>query len=347
MTGIMLRVVLAAGATLAMLAAPVGQGGAQTPISLQGAGATFPAPLYYKWMEAYAKERPGIRISYDSVGSGDGISRFMAGTVDFAASDAALSEKDAERVPRGAVLVPATGGMIALAYNLPGLGGTLRLPRAIYVDIFLGKITNWSDPRIKQANAGLTLPNRTIAVVTRLDKSGTTFAFTTHLSAVSDAWRAGPGTGTLIEWPRNAMLARGNEGVASRIKISEGAIGYVEYGFAKRLGLTIAELQNKAGAFVAPGDRSGAVGLGEAIAARDSGFQPIVADPATPDAYPIVTFSWLILYRTYADEPKRQALREFVGWGLTAGQGLGGALGFIALPESVVARGQAVLASIR
>lgn len=347
MIGPRLRIIWLACAAALLAAAPITRSGAQSAVALQGAGATFSAPLFYKWMETYAKQRPGVRISYDSVGSGEGVSRFMAGVVDFAASEAAPSEKDMERVPRGALLVPATGGMIALAYNLPGIGGALRLPRDVYVDIFLGKVTNWSDPRIKQANAGLTLPNRTIAVVTRLDKSGTTFAFTSHLASVSDTWRAGPGLGTWIEWPHNAMLARGNEGVASRIKISEGSIGYVEYGFAKRLGLPMAELQNKSGRFVAPGELGAVAGLGEAVRAQDGGFRLSVTDPATPDAYPIVTFSWLLLYRSYPDEPKRQALREFVAWGLTSGQALGGPLGFVALPESVVARGQAVLEAIR
>jgi phosphate transport system substrate-binding protein len=321
--------------------------GAQTTATLSGAGATFPAPLLYKWMETYAKERPHVRISYDSVGSGEGVARFIAGGVDFAASDAPLSEKDAARVQRGALLVPATGGMIALAYNLPGLGGPLRLPRDVYVDIFDGKITSWSDSRIKQANSGLALPNRTIAVVARLDKSGTTFAFTNHLAAVSEAWRTSHGIGTSVEWPSNAMLARGNEGVASRIKISEGAIGYVEYGFAKRLGLSMAELQNKTGRYVAPGDRSGAAGLGEAAATQGNEFRPAFGDPATPEAYPIVTFSWLLLYGVYNDEPKREALRQFVSWGLTTGQSLGNPLGFVPLPEGVVARGKVVLASIR
>jgi phosphate transport system substrate-binding protein len=320
---------------------------AQAPVggvSLKGAGATFPAPLYYKWMEAYRQERPQVRLSYDSVGSGDGIVRFVAGAVDFGASDAALSEKDAEKVARGALLIPATAGMIALAYNLPGLQGTLKLPRDVYVDIMLGKITNWGDPRVRQANPGLSLQSRTIAVVARLDKSGTTYAFTNHLSAASEKWKAGPGVGTWIEWPRNAMLARGNEGVASRIKISEGAIGYVEYGFARRLGLAMAELQNKSGQFVAPNEATAKSALAESVAAR--GLKLFVTDPVDAGSYPIVTFSWLLLYRQYPEEQKR-ALREFVEWGLTKGQALGPALGFIPLPESVVEHSKLALGAIR
>jgi phosphate transport system substrate-binding protein len=214
--------------------------GPEGTVAIRGAGATFPAPLYYKWMEAYGKAHPGVNITYDAVGSGDGIGRFVAGSIDFGASDAVPSEQEMGRVGRGAVLVPATAGMIILAYNLPGLGGTLKLPRTVYADMLLGRIKSWDDPRIKQANPELKLPARAVAVVARLDKSGTTYALTNHLSAISDGWKNGPGVGTWIEWPGSVMLARGNEGVAARIKISEGSIGYVEYGFATRLGLPMA-----------------------------------------------------------------------------------------------------------
>lgn len=325
--------------------APVAaQGGA---VTLRGAGATFPAPLYHKWLEAYGRENPNLRITYDSVGSGDGISRFIAGTVDFGASDAALSDKDAAKVARGAVLVPATSGMIALAYNLPGLAQPLRLPRDVYVDILLGKIHNWGDPRIRQANPGASIQSRTIAVVARLDKSGTTHALTNHLSAISQTWRDGHGVANWIEWPRTAMLARGNEGVAARIRISEGSIGYVEYGFAKRLGLTMAELENKAGKYVAPDEAGAKSALSEVTAGGGSDFKLTVPDPATPTAYPIATFSWLMLYQRYEEAPKRAALTAFVDWSLTKGQELGPALGYVPLPDSVVARGRATLGTIR
>jgi len=341
---------LAAAAMLGLMLGPAAGAMAETKsdgMTLRGAGATFPAPLYYKWLEAYGRENPGLRITYDSVGSGDGISRFMAGTVDFGASDAALSAKDAEKVARGALLVPATSGMVALAYNLPGRAQPLKLPRDVYVDILMGKIRNWGDPRIRQANPGASLQSRSIAVVARLDKSGTTHALTSHLSAISDAWRNGPGIATWVEWPKTAMLARGNEGVASRIKISEGAIGYVEYGFAKRLGLTMAELENKAGKFVAPGEAGAKSALAEADIGDGAGFKLTVPDPAAPAAYPIATFSWLMLYGQYPDAPKRAALTAFVDWGLTKGQEFGPALGYVPLPENVVTRGRATLGTIR
>jgi phosphate transport system substrate-binding protein len=339
---------VAVAVTAVALATAVGDpAAAEAPIALRGAGATFPAPLYYKWAETFARSRPELRITYDSVGSGDGITRFVAGTVDFGASDAGIPDQEAAKVTRGALLVPGTAGMVALAYNLPGLGGPLRLPRAVYADILLGKIKHWNDPRLKAANPDLKLPDRTIAVVGRLDRSGTTFALTSHLSAVSEAWKSGPGAATLVEWPASAMLARGNEGVASRIKISEGSIGYVEYGFAKRLGLPLAEIENKSGRFVSPSEASGQSALAEATRAAAESARLVLTDPTAADAYPMVTMSWLLLYKQYPDEKTRMALKSFISWGLTEGQALARDLGFLPLPEVVAARGKTALDAIR
>jgi phosphate transport system substrate-binding protein len=339
------RRVLEGAAAVALLGP--GPTRAETPVTLRGAGATFPAPLYYKWAETFAKGRPELRITYDSVGSGDGVARFVAGAVDFGASDAGISDQDAAKVARGALLVPGAAGMVALAYNLPRLGGPLRLPRDVYADILLGKIKRWDDPRLKQANPGLALPDRTIALVARLDRSGTTFALTSHLSAISDAWKAERGTGTAIEWPHSAMLARGNEGVASRIKISEGSIGYVEYGFARRLGLALAEIENKSGKFVGPTETSGQSALAEASRSPADALRIFITDPAAPEAYPVVTFSWLLLYKQYPDEKTRLALKSFVAWGLTEGQAFARDLGFLPLPEVVASRGKTALDAIR
>ena len=232
-------------------------------------------------------------------------------------------------------------------YNLPGFKGPLRLPREVYVDILRGAIKSWDDPRIKAANPELTFPRRDIALVARLDRSGTTFALTGHLSAISETWRKGPGAGTAIEWPRHAMLARGNEGVASRVKISEGSLGYVEFGFASRLGLAMAELENKSGKFVKPGLASGQSALAESVSALGNPMRTDITDPAQPDSYPITTFTWLLLYRSYPDENRRNAVKEFVTWGLTAGQAHAQPLGYIALPESVVAWSRLAVGTIR
>src|SRR5262249_47406420 len=195
-------------------------------VQLRGAGATFPAPLYKKWREEYQKRQPQVQLSYDAVGSGEGIKRFTAGVVDFGASDAAMSDEQIAGIERGVQLVPATAGLIVLAYNLDGLGGDLKLKRDVYVDMFLGKLKRWDDPRIKATNPSLHLPSADIVLVTRQESSGTTYAFTNHLSAISEEWRdRGPGTGALIKWPGTVMQTPGSEGVAGRIRISKGAIG--------------------------------------------------------------------------------------------------------------------------
>ena len=230
-------------------------GAAMNDTSLHGAGSTFSAALYKQWIETYHREHPQVSITYDAVGSGEGVRRFVAGSVDFGASDVALSDREAAEISRGAVMVASTAGMVVLAYNVPGLRGELKLPRDVYPAILSGQIRRWDDPRIQAANPGVSLPHLNIVIVARQDSSGTTFALTNHLAAISLAWREqGLGVGKLVEWPASAMLASGNEGVAARIKISEGSIGYVEYGFAKRLGLPMAVLQNKAGKFVSPDD---------------------------------------------------------------------------------------------
>ena len=313
--------VFAAAAACTLFGASGHVRAATDELSLHGAGATFPAPLYQRWMEVYQKEHPGVSLSYDAVGSGEGVSRFIGGTVDFGATDAVLSDADIAKVANGVVVVPATAGMIVLAYNLPGLPAGLKLPRDVYTDIFAGKLATWDDPRLQKANPGISLPHRNIAVVARLDASGTSYAFTRHLNAVGGTWRdMNLGYGTVVAWPGSVMLARGNEGVAARIKISEGSIGYVEYGFAKRLGLPMAALQNKNRAFVVPSEQSGETALGEAAPSTPGDLRVDVADPALADSYPIVTYSWLLLYRAYADADKATAIKDFVFWGLHTGQ---------------------------
>ena len=225
---------------------------------LQGAGATFPAVLYDEWFRRYQSAHPTDVITYDAVGSGEGIRRFIGRAaaddekVDFGASDAAMRDDEMAMVSGGAVLLPVTAGSVALAYNLPGVTA-LKLSRQAYAGIFMGQIGSWSDPAIARTNPGTRLPNLTIATVVRQDGSGTTFAFTKHLDAINDAWRSQYGPATLVNWPGNSMRASGNEGVASRIEHSIGSIGYVSHEFAIRAGLKTALIQNRAGVFVAPG----------------------------------------------------------------------------------------------
>lgn len=317
---------------------------------LRGAGATFPAPLYKAWIKAYEAKAGNISMTYDAIGSGAGLSQFVTGSVDFAGTDAPITDADIAKVGRGVVSVPATAGMIVLAYSLPEATGPLRLSREAYAGIFAGEITEWDDPRIQAANPDVELPNTSIAVVARRDASGTTFAFTNHLEAISPTWRdKGAGAGTLVNWPGGAMKVPGNEGVAQRIKISEGAIGYVEYGFAKRLGLAVAALENRAGEYVLPTEEAGAQALSEAAGSMDEKLRVTIADAAGQTAYPIVTYSWLLLYGMYPDGDKAKAIRDFVAWGLSEGQTLGDEAlsGYIPLPANVVGKGQQALAAVR
>ncbi len=331
------------------LALLVALAGAITPamaeVVLRGAGATFPAPLYKKWIEVYTKEHPGVAIKYADVGSGEGTVRFLERTIDFGASDAALNDEQIASLRAGAKLIPATAGMVVLAYNLPGLGGPLRLSRDVYTDIFAGKIREWSDPRVRSLNPGLTLPRQTITLVGRQDSSGTTYAFSSHLAAVSGEWR--DRVGKVVDWPGHAMMARGNEGVASRIKLSQGSIGYVEYGFAKRLGLPMAQLQNRSGRFVAPDATSGEAALAAAVAQIPGNLRAFLPDPDGEASYPIVTFTWLLLYGQYAQPDKAAALKQFVDWALTDGQRYSGDLGYIPLPSGVASLSRAALAAVR
>jgi phosphate transport system substrate-binding protein len=317
----------------------IGEGG----LSIHGAGATFPAPLYKHWMEVYATEHPQLSFSYDAVGSGEGIKRFVAGEVDFGASDAAMKDEEMAQVASGVKLVPSTAGMVVLAYNIWGLDGPIKLKRDVYVDIFLGKITHWNDSRIATSNPDLKLPKMEITPVVRLDSSGTTYAFTNHLSAISEAWRSGPGTGKLIDWPGRASVARGNDGVAGRIKLTSGAIGYVEYGFAKRLDLPVAWLENKAGMFVQPSAQSGQLALQNGSAKIPRNLRVFIPDPDGEGSYPIVSYSWLLLYKKYTNDKLANALKDFVWWGLSRGQSYAEALGYIPLPQEMISRASEIV----
>lgn len=303
---------------------------------ISGAGATFPAPLYKKWIEEYQKAHKDVEISYEAVGSGEGIKRFLKQDVDFGASDAAMSDEQMDMVARGAKLIPATAGTIVLLYNLKGLTGPLKLPREVYVGIFSGAIKVWNDPRITQANPGLNLPASDIILVARLDSSGTTFAFTNHLSAINPGWRdRGPGVGTLVQWPKNSMTARGNEGVAGRVKLTDGAIGYVEYGYAQRAGLPMAWLENKAGNFVQPAPSSGLDTLLNTQDEMPANLRMFMPDPPGKNSYPMVTYSWILLYGTYPDEKKGAVVKDFVKWGVTDGQRIAESLGYCPLPDFI------------
>jgi phosphate transport system substrate-binding protein len=313
-------------------------------VELHGTGATFPAPLYQAWIDRFHKDHSDVVMRYDPVGSGEGLARFASGVVDFAGSDEPVPKSGAARFERIGAQLPVTAGMIVLAYNLPSVTGELKMPRSVYTDIFLGKIRRWDDSRIAAANPGVQLPATTIAVVGRLDSSGTTFAFTSHLATANPSWSesGGPGIGKIVSWPNVAMLARGNEGVAARIKISEGAIGYVEYGFARRLGLPMATLENKVGKFIAPTPEAGTAAMSASGQPSLDSLASLVVDPTGAEAYPIVTYSWLIVHRAYPADQGR-AMRAFLNFALGDGQRMSSDLGYIPLPPAVADLGKAVV----
>jgi phosphate transport system substrate-binding protein len=319
-------------------------------ILIKGAGATFPSLLYERWFQQYNKLHAEVVVQYEPVGSGLGVERFIGAgqeeekLVDFGASDAAMSDAEIAKVQRGVRLIPMTAGGIALAYNLPGLKGQLRLSRAAYTGIFLGKIKNWNDPVIRECNPGLQLPKLTIAAVARSDSSGTTFAFTKHLDAVSPEWRQRYGAQNVVDWPGGPMRAKGNEGVATLIKRSVGSIGYVELGFAQKLHLDAASLENKAGNYIVPSFESAMACI--AACELPDNLRIFLPDPEDPESYPIVTLSWILLYKDYPDSKKAQVIRELFQWCLYEGQSFSGDLGYIPLPAKIVAKAAAALATI-
>ncbi|NEV64474.1 phosphate ABC transporter substrate-binding protein PstS [Thiorhodococcus minor] len=318
------------------------------PLVVRGAGATFPQPLYARWIQDYAQQHPEVRFEYEGVGSGAGVRRFLEGSVDFGASDAAMNDAELAKVDpdKGVIMLPMTAGMVVLAYNVPGIAGGLRLPRSVYLDIFAGKLRYWDHPRIRDANPDLELPHKAIVTVVRRESSGTTFAFTNHLGAIDPSWAdSGPGVGKVVDWPGNAMTARGNEGVAHLVKITDGAIGFMAYEFAHRLELPMAALQNESGAFVPPGAKTGQAALASAEEIPED-LRVYLPDPAGQDAYPIVSYSWLLLYERYAEPKVAAALKGAIGWGLGQGQATAEEMGYIPLPETMTAKARETLARI-
>lgn len=315
-------------------------------IKIIGAGASFPAPIYSEWFKDLAEKTNGeIKVDYQSIGSGSGIKNFIGHTVDFGASDAAMKQSEIDQVPEGVQLLPMTAGEIVIAYNLPGISD-LRLPRSVYPEIFLGKITKWNDAKIAAANPGVQLPDTPITVVVRSDKSGTTFGFTGHLSAISSEFKSAVGQGKMVQWPaRNMVKGKKNDGVSSAIRQTPGAIGYTEYGYAKLSQLPTACLENKAGKFVCPGAEGGAAALANAVLPEN--MIVFINDPAGETSYPIATFTWMMFYKKNKSAELAAALRTMVEYCLDEGQKIADKAGYIPLPESVVEKVRAASKNIQ
>jgi phosphate transport system substrate-binding protein len=308
-------------------------------LTLQGAGATFPNPLYQVWFEKYTEAHANIQFNYQSIGSGGGITQITQQTVDFGASDAAMKDEEIAKLPAGSTMlhVPTALGAVVVIFNLPGVD-KLQLDSANIADIFLGNITKWNDSKIAANNAGVNLPDQAILVVHRSDGSGTTNAFTTYLDTVSPDWHSKVGAGKEVKWP-TGQGAQGNDGVANGVKQTAGAVGYVELQYATQAGLTSALVKNADGQFV-PGSTDGVTAAAEAAAAdfpADFRQKPII-NGAGASTYPIASYTYLLVYQDQKDRDKGQALVAFMAWALTDGQTLEKDLGFAPLPASVDAK---------
>ena len=301
-------------------------------VKLQGAGASFPAPLYLKWFKAFSASKPNIQVDYQSVGSGSGVKSFIDHTVDFAASDAAMKPEEIAKVSAGVVLLPMTAGAIVLAHSLKDIPN-LKLSREAYVGIFMGKVTKWNNPAIAKDNPDAKLPDAPINVVVRADSSGTTNVFTRHLSAVSKEFEQSVGINNMPNWPVGTR-SKGNEGITASLMTTPGSIGYIEYGYAHSQKLPMATLQNKAGNYVVATTASAAAALASGQLPTD--LIAWISDPDGKDAYPIVTYTWMLFYKKYDNLARAKALRDLINYGLTEGQKESEALGYVPLPAQVI-----------
>jgi phosphate transport system substrate-binding protein len=304
-------------------------------VTLNGAGATFPQPLYERYIREFNGKNPDITVNYQSIGSGGGVKQFQAGSVDFGASDSAMTDEQMDKVDRnrGTLLVPTAAGAVTVAYNAPGIPGGLKLTQAAVGEIFGGKITKWNDPAIAKVNSGLSLPDKPIKLVVRADGSGTTFVFTNAVSAASPFFRGKIGVSTAPKWAANPLTGKGNSGVAASILQTPFSMGYVELASAKQNNMTFADIQNKKGEFVTPSLQS----TNEALAniKFPANFRVFEGNPAA--GYPIVGMTWMLVYKKY-EADKLPAVKQWIKWVLSDGQKINPTLDYGVVPEPVIQR---------
>ena len=308
--------------------------GASAQMAINGAGATFPYPIYSKWFDAYAKVDPSVRFNYQSIGSGGGQKQIMAQTVDFGASDGPMSDDNLAKAPGKILHIPTVAGAVVVTYNLPG-NPALKLDGDTIAGIYLGQIKKWNDPKLTALNAGLKLPDQDIVVVHRSDGSGTTFIFTDYLSKVSPEWKSKAGNNTSVNWP-TGIGGKGNEGVSGQVKQTPGALGYVELIYAIQNKMPYADVKNSAGEFVKPTIESVTAALATADIPDDFRFS--MTNAPGKDAYPICGATWLLVYQQPKDPAKGKKLVQFLKWALTDGEGMAKTLDYAPLPESVQQR---------
>jgi phosphate transport system substrate-binding protein len=324
-----------------------GSGASGGPVSLTGAGATFPNPLYQKWISEYGKLHPNAKIDYNSQGSGAGIQGIQKQTVDFGASDAPMSDADLKAAPGEILHIPTVLGAVVLTYNLQGVAKPLRFSPETIADIFLGKIKKWDDAKIKADNPGVSLPNADVTVVHRSDGSGTTAVFTDYLSKVSPEWKEKVGTDKSPKWPEGVgMGQKGNEGVTGTIKNTPNTVGYVELAYAAQNKLPVAVIKNKAGNFVEPTLDSVTAAAAEAVPTTPEDLRVSITDAAGADAYPISSYTYILVYKEQKDETKGKVLVDFLWWGIHDGQKYAKELLYAPLPSAIVTRAEAKIDSI-
>ena len=306
---------------------------------LTGAGATFPYPIYSKWFSDYAA-KTGVKINYQSIGSGGGIRQLSEMTVDFGASDAPMTDAEMTAAKGGPILhFPTIMGAVVVTYNLPATVGSLKLSAPVLADIFAGRIAKWNAPALVALNPGVSLPALDILVVHRSDGSGTTYIFTSFLSAAAPAWKAGPGAGKEVAWPIG-LGGKGNEGVSGQVKQTPGAIGYVELAYAKQNALPYASIENGSGEFVEPSIASvtaAAAAVADTLSAS-SDYRLSLVNAAGKGAYPISSMTWLLVYKNQRDKAKGKQIADFLRWSYQTGYQSASALDYAPLPDKLRAR---------
>ncbi len=324
-------------------AALISTGSFAAELLINGAGATFPYPIYSKWFDTYSHQKGGVRFNYQSIGSGGGVKQIIAQTVDFGASDGPMKDEEMEKASGRILHIPTVMGAVTLAYNVEGVGSGLKLTGENVVDIFLGKIKRWNDAKIAQNNPGVSLPDQEIVTVHRSDGSGTTDIFTNYLASVSLGWKMQVGAGKSVKWPVG-LGGKGNEGVAGTVKNTPGSIGYMELTYAKLNNLSYVHVQNKAGNFIEPSIESTSAAMKGAKIPSD--YRMSIVNQPGQDAYPIAGLTWLLVYQKQKNEAKGKALVDFLWWAMHEGQTMTGELGYSPLPPEVVGMVEQTLAKI-
>jgi len=323
---------------------------AHAALAINGAGATFPYPMYSKWFDEYKKKNPGVEINYQSIGSGGGIKQVTEGTVDFGASDGPMTDEQLKAFQDkhgfGVLHFPTVLGADVPTYNIPGVTSTLNFTPEALAGIFLGKITKWNDPAITGPNKGVALPASDIVVVHRSDGSGTTYIWTDYLSKVSEEWKTKVGRGGSVSWPVG-LGGKGNEGVTGQIKNAPNSIGYVELIYAVSNNIAYGNVKNSSGNFVKADLASVSAAAAAAAKSMPEDFRVSITDPPGKTAYPIASFTWLLIPEKFSDGAKRDAIKNFVKWMLTEGQNYTEQLSYAKLPKEVVAKEQKALAKVQ